>query len=126
MAIGKKLETLLQIKHIKPGTLAATTGINKNTIYSIIKRDNEMVNMGTLDKIANALGVSIDYFFDDDVEMLLETAEKKQLVDLNELDEKDREFVDLFVTLSPTNRTLFLEIARAILKAQGAPSDSSD
>ena len=85
-----------------------------------------MVYMGTLDKIANALGVSIDYFFDDDVEMLLETAEKKQLVDLNELDEKDREFVDLFVTLSPTNRTLFLEIARAILKAQGAPSDSSD
>lgn len=64
MAIGKKLEAALQAKGIKPGTLATMTGVNKNTIYSIIKRDNDKVDMKLLTTFAEALGISLDYFFD--------------------------------------------------------------
>lgn len=64
MGIGAKLSDLLLLRNKKPGTLASETGINKNTIYAIIKRDSTRVNMSTLEVIAENLGVSIDYFFD--------------------------------------------------------------
>lgn len=117
MAIGKKLEALLQAKGVKPGTLATKTGIPKNTIYAIIKRDNEMVNMGTLDKIASALGVSIDYFFDKDMDEILD-AEEPTIID--ELTEKERRFIEVFTALTPQNRHTFLVIAEALLKDQSA------
>ncbi len=64
MGIGAKLQQLLDEKGKKPGTLASETGISKNTIYAIIKRDNKKVDMAILDAIANNLGVSIDRFFE--------------------------------------------------------------
>lgn len=64
MGIGIKLSELLELRHKKPGTLASETGINKNTIYAIIKRDSTKVNLSILEAIAENLGVSIDYFFD--------------------------------------------------------------
>lgn len=64
MGIGIKLAELLELRHKKPGTLASETGINKNTIYAIIKRDSTKVNLSILEAIAQNLGVSIDYFFD--------------------------------------------------------------
>lgn len=64
MGIGIKLSELLELRHKKPGTLASETGINKNTIYAIIKRDSTKVNLSILEAIAQNLGVSIDYFFD--------------------------------------------------------------
>lgn len=66
MGIGFKLQQLLDARGKKAGTLASETGISKNTIYAIIKRDNRKVDMATLDAIAANLGVSIDYFFDDE------------------------------------------------------------
>lgn len=64
MGIGAKLQQLLDEKGKKPGTLANETGISKNTIYAIIKRDNKKVDMAILDAIADNLGVSIDRFFE--------------------------------------------------------------
>ena len=69
MAIGKKLEVALKKKGMKPATLASEIGVSKNTIYAIIKRDNEKVNMSTLNKIADVLGITIDYFFGDNEDM---------------------------------------------------------
>ena len=66
MGIGFKLQQLLDARGKKAGTLASETGVSRNTIYAIIKRDNKKVDMATLDAIAANLGVSIDYFFDDD------------------------------------------------------------
>ena len=63
MAIGEKLAALLKAKNKKPGTLASETGISKNTIYSIIKRNNEKVNYSIMEKIAAALDVPVEYFF---------------------------------------------------------------
>ena len=66
MGIGFKLQQLLDARGKKAGTLASETGVSRNTIYAIIKRDNKKVDMATLDAIAANLGVSIDYFFDDE------------------------------------------------------------
>ena len=57
---------LLKSKNKRPGTLATETGISKNTIYGILKRDNKKVDLAILDKIASNLGVPIDFFFDAD------------------------------------------------------------
>lgn len=63
MAIGERLNALLKEKNKKPGTLASETGISKNTIYSIIKRNNDKVSPAILERISQALGVPVDYFF---------------------------------------------------------------
>ncbi len=62
--IGTKLEALLKAKEIRPGTLATMTGINKSTIYSIIKRNNKNVDYSTMEKIADALNVPVEFFHD--------------------------------------------------------------
>ena len=63
MAIGERLNALLKEKNKKPGTLASETGISKNTIYSIIKRNNDKVSPAILERISQALDVPVDYFF---------------------------------------------------------------
>lgn len=62
--IGDKLSELLEAKKIKPGTLATLTGIPKSTIYSIIKRNNKNVDFSVMEKISDALGVPVEYFYD--------------------------------------------------------------
>lgn len=114
MAIGKKLETLLQLRGKKPGTLATETGINKNTIYAIIKRDNEKVNMGTLTTIAEALGVSVDYFFEKD----LDVNQNKRPVQMDEPEAESEEFVRLFTSLDAENRKRILDLMRALASSQ--------
>lgn len=64
MGIGSKLQSLLDERGIKPGTLATATGISRNTLYSIIKRDNENVNLSVLERISKELDVPMEYFFD--------------------------------------------------------------
>lgn len=60
--VGEKLELLLKAKGIRPGTLATMTGINKGTIYSIIKRNNKKVDYSIMQTIAEALDVPVEYF----------------------------------------------------------------
>ena len=62
--LGDKLTDLLEIKKMKPGTLARLTGVSKSTIYGIIRRNNKSVDFSIMEKIADALGVPIEYFFD--------------------------------------------------------------
>ena len=62
--IGEKLAELLQVKGIKAGTLAREIGIPKSTVYSIIKRNNKNVDYSVMEKIADFLGVPVEYFHD--------------------------------------------------------------
>lgn len=64
MAIGKKLEDLLKLRNTNPNQLSKNTGLSVATIYSIIRRDNMKVNLDDLQKIANELCVTLDYFTD--------------------------------------------------------------
>ena len=62
--IGSKLERLLEETNKSVSEVAKATGVPGSTIYSIIRRDNSKVDIDVLQKIADYLGVSLDYFSD--------------------------------------------------------------
>lgn len=107
--IGQKLEALLKAKKIKPGTLARDTGISKNTIYGIIKRNNKKVDASIIESIADYLDVPVDYFFGSSVE-----DEQKKIQPDPEADELD-EFIQLFEQLTPEQKSFILSSMRGIL-----------
>ena len=110
--IGEKLDALLKAKGIKPGTLASETGISKNTIYGIIKRNNKKVDVRIMEKIAAALDVPMDYFFGGGSD----EGEKKDQLE-PEVDELD-EFMELFEKLTPEQKAFILSAMRGILAEQ--------
>ena len=67
MAVGKKLEELLKLREMNVNQLSLYTGINPQTMYSIIKRDNMKVNLDDLQKIAKFLNVPLEYFLSSDI-----------------------------------------------------------
>lgn len=58
MGIGKNMKRILAEKGITIKTLSETSGIPKNTLYSITKRDSSDVTSSVLTAIAQALDVS--------------------------------------------------------------------
>lgn len=125
MAFGKKLEAALQMKNMKPGTLATKTGISKNTIYSIIQRDSTKVDLSMIHAISEVLDIDIGYFLSPD-ENELQELQKNEPIVVDELTEEDRRFIAAFTALSPENRRTFLVIAEALLRDQAERSDPQD
>ena len=60
MALGKRLKTILEEKGITILELSRMTGISKNTLYAITKRDNDTMKYDNLKKIADALNMTTD------------------------------------------------------------------
>ncbi len=108
MMIGEKLQALLEVRKIKPGTLATMTGISKSTIYSIIKRNNKNVDFSVMEKISDALGVPVEYFYDR-AEKSPENAKKPA----SEEDGLDEELLRNLMSLTPD------EIAKVAAFVQG-------
>lgn len=65
MGIGSKINTLMNEKNINANELANRVGVAPTTLYSMIKRDSKKADIEVLIKIANELGVSVEYFSDD-------------------------------------------------------------
>ena len=51
MALGKRLKSILEEKGITILELSQITGISKNTLYAITKRDNDTMKYENLKKI---------------------------------------------------------------------------
>ena len=119
--IGLKLDALLKEKGMKPGTLATITGINKSTIYSSIKRYNQNVDYSTMEKIADALNVPVEYFHEQDDDASIkkdqETSEEEILAD---------EFVTLFNQLPGDKKQAVLAVIKTFLAAQESPSSAQE
>ena len=62
--IGSRLKKLLDIKGMNVVELSRLSGVSKNTIYSIIRRDSTKADLDDLASIAEVLGVTLDYFAD--------------------------------------------------------------
>lgn len=60
MALGKRLKSILEEKGITILELSQITGISKNTLYAITKRDNDTMKYENLKKIADALNMTPD------------------------------------------------------------------
>ena len=63
MGIGSRIEALIRAKGTRPGTLAREAGVSKNTVYSIIKRDNDKVDPDILARLARALQVPLSALY---------------------------------------------------------------
>ena len=123
MAFGKKLEAALKMKNVRPGTLATRTGINKNTIYSMIQRDTAKVDLEVIQTIAEALDVELDFFLKPDPDELM-NQKMEQPTTVGGLTELEQEFLSNFAALNEQNRHILLVIAAALLKDQAGSSDS--
>ena len=64
MAIGDKLTELMAAHKTNTNQLAKATGVNVNTIYGIVRRNNTKVALDDLQSICDELGVGLDYFTD--------------------------------------------------------------
>ena len=62
MGVGTKIKAILKEQKKTIKQLAEESGVPLNTLYSITKRDSEVVSDPVLKKISNALGVSKDIF----------------------------------------------------------------
>lgn len=59
MAVGKRIESIAKEKKISLRKIALSAGISYNTLYAIVKRDSNRIDLETLEKIAAALEVDI-------------------------------------------------------------------
>ena len=66
MGIGIRLEELMAQKNTNANELANKIGVRASTIYSIIKRDSNRVDIDIVIKIAHALGMTADEFLSED------------------------------------------------------------
>jgi len=60
MAIGKNLKKIIEDRNIKVSELSKISGIQSQTLYAIINRDNDTVKPDILRKIALAMNISVD------------------------------------------------------------------
>jgi len=89
MGVGAKIKDLLKEKYKTILWLAEKSGVSKNTLYAITKRDTETIRGDNLKKIADALEVTPQYLLgierldesyvgfltgDEDIERLLDIA----------------------------------------------------
>lgn len=72
MALGKRLKSILEEKGITILELSQITGISKNTLYAITKRDNDTMRYENLKKIADALNMTPDEIVNYDASKSLE------------------------------------------------------
>ncbi len=66
MGIGSKLSKLMKEQNTNANELAQKVGVAPTTIYSMITRDSKKADIEVLIKIARTLGVTAEYFCEDE------------------------------------------------------------
>lgn len=61
MGIGARIKEVLKEQNKTIAWLAKESGVSKNTLYTITKRDNTKVRQDILEKISKTLGVKLEY-----------------------------------------------------------------
>lgn len=67
MAIGKKLDELIELRHRNPNEVSKATGVAVSTIYNLIKRDSPKTDINNLYRLSYELHVPLTYFVDEAV-----------------------------------------------------------
>ncbi len=101
MSLGNRLEDLIKIRNRNVNELASKIDISASTIYSIIKRNNTKIDLDILQKIADELGVTFDYFINDSYrESSFDAIRENTLIQkYRALDERGKETVDTILDL---------------------------
>lgn len=78
MGLGEQLKKILNEKHMTIIELSQLTGISKNTLYAITKRDSHNIKYENLRKIATALGMTPEQFMECSFSKTLEESLKNE------------------------------------------------
>lgn len=89
MGIGKNLKIILDNKGMTVAELARLSGIAPQTLYAIIKRDNDKVSMDALLLISKVLDMPIEKIADLNCESPNGYKTKKTDLNINKRDERD-------------------------------------
>jgi transcriptional regulator with XRE-family HTH domain len=66
MGIGIRLEKIMKEKGINANELSIKIGVTPSTLYSMIKRDSNRVDIDLIIKIARALNITADELLSDE------------------------------------------------------------
>lgn len=107
MGLGFKLKELLEAKGIRIAKIADELGLPRNSLYSLIKRDSDKMDMDVLSRIAEYLDVSIDYFFDN-------TPSPSEIV----LGKRESELLNNYRQLSDESQTVVSDLTGFLVKLE--------
>jgi transcriptional regulator with XRE-family HTH domain len=65
--LGDKIKNLRKNKNLTLEKLAANAGLSKSYLWELENRESQSPSAEKLQAIADALGVSVDYFLEDDL-----------------------------------------------------------
>lgn len=63
LTVGQRIGDLASEKNINLHQLAKMAGVSYNTLYAIVKRKSDKIDRDIVQKVASALGVSVDVLF---------------------------------------------------------------
>lgn len=93
MKFSEKITKLKKLKNLSQVDLAETTGISRDAI-SKYERGDSVPSVEYAKRIADALGVSLDYLVsDDDKEEVLDNDTVKRIKDIQKLPESEKDKV---------------------------------
>lgn len=88
------------------------------TINSIITRNNKRVDFNLMGRIADVLGVPLDYFYERETDSETETAEGSPAAQ-NNLTDAEIRFLSTYGSLTQENQHVLNVIAEALLNDEG-------
>lgn len=101
MDIGKKLKKIRKSKGLTGQDIAILAGISQSTI-SDIEKDKRSVTLNTLEKICEALGISVVEFLDDEYQQ-------------KELSDDEKIILKIYSSLTEKEKYLLVQLLKSIL-----------
>lgn len=117
MKIGEKLQCLMVAKGTNANELAQRAGVPASTLYSIIKRNNTKADIDVLIRIANILGVPVEYFGEE--ESIWSSAGKKAF----ELSEAEVDVIKKYRQLSASGKKAVYSHLKFVLQEEASDSE---
>ena len=108
MGVGKKLQQLINLRNRNVNDVAQAIKVSSSTLYSIIRRDNNKVDIDVLQDIANELDVTLDYFTSKHIQSttVISPSEYQLIKKYRLLSNREQAAVDnLISNLSQTEKT---------------------
>lgn len=106
---------IMEEKNFTAYKLWKESKVAQSTISTILNGDNKNPTTATLEKLANALDVSISQFFNDEISDELNASNQKQ--DVEEFDEETRAIARGMKNLSPNKKKLLKDLIKTMTEA---------
>lgn len=120
MGIGSILSALIEKKGLNVNKVAQEASISPQTLYSMIRRDSMKVDIEVLIRVCRVLDIPVEYVYnkykgEEDVEQPLFSPQEIDLImSYRELDSLDREILDRYIRMTPTQRQFIKDWIRRI------------